>query len=115
MRLTDKQAKKLSGTGIWVDYYRGYPSIPDLMIKNNNWRKMHGLPLIRRRGEMSSTTRKKIPKMYEECRNCPNNISGYGKCKIKFDNFYYRKGKNNHCCHCQEEIRKWNLGGLKCQ
>lgn len=51
MRLTDKQAKKLSGTGIWVDYYRGYPSTPDLMIKSNNWRKMHGLPLIRRRNQ----------------------------------------------------------------
>lgn len=49
MRLTDKQTKRLSGTGIWVDYYRSYPSVPDLMIKSNNWRKMHELPLTRRR------------------------------------------------------------------
>lgn len=49
MRLTNKQAKKLSGMGIWVDYYRGYTSIPDILISSNNWRKMHGLPLIRGR------------------------------------------------------------------
>lgn len=56
---------------------------------------------------MASTTRKPIPRKYKECLNCPNDIPGYGKCKIKFDNFYYRKGKNNHCCHCQEEIRRY--------
>lgn len=50
MRLNNKQAKKLSGMGIWVDYYRGYPSILEILISSNNWRKIHGLPLIRRRG-----------------------------------------------------------------
>lgn len=57
MRLTNKQAKKLSGMGIWVDYYRGYPSIPNIM--SNNWRKMHGLPLIRRRGIRNAKHNKK--------------------------------------------------------
>lgn len=50
MRLTDKQAEKLGQFGIWVDYYRGYPSIPDFIIKSNKCRKIHHLPLIRRKG-----------------------------------------------------------------
>lgn len=58
MRLTDKQAKKLSGMGIWVDYYRGYPNISDILISSNNWRKMHGLPLIRRRGRNAKHNKK---------------------------------------------------------
>lgn len=48
MRLTDKQVKKLSGI-VWIDYFRGYPSLCDYRAESNNWRKMHGLPLIRRR------------------------------------------------------------------
>lgn len=48
MRLTDKQAKKLIGIA-WIDYYRGYPNLCDYGAESNNWRKMHGLPLIRRR------------------------------------------------------------------
>lgn len=54
-----------------------------------------------------STTRKAIKRMYEECKKCPNNVSEYGKCKIGFDNFYFRKGKNNRCIHCQEEVRHY--------
>lgn len=33
---------------------------------------------------MPSTTRKPIPRKYEKCKTCPNDISSYGKCKIKF-------------------------------
>jgi len=50
MRLTDKQAKNLSGAA-WVDYFRGYPNLCDRRAENNNWRKMHHLPMIRRRGK----------------------------------------------------------------
>lgn len=49
MRLTDKQVKKLSGI-VWIDYFCGYPNLCDYRAESNNWRKMHGLPLIRQRG-----------------------------------------------------------------
>lgn len=55
---------------------------------------------------MRSTTRKPVRNMYDACRNCADNISGYGKCKKQYDNFYYRKGKNNHCRLCQEGTGK---------
>lgn len=50
MRLTEKQAKNLSGAA-WIDYFGGYPNLCDCRAENNNWRKMHHLPLIRRRGK----------------------------------------------------------------
>ena len=50
-----------------------------------------------------STTRKAIIRMYEECKKCPRNISGYGKCKEGYDNFYYRKNKDNGCKKCKGE------------
>lgn len=53
-----------------------------------------------------SVTRQAVPKMYESCKSCPNNISGYGKCNIKFENFYYRKGKDNGCPYCKDELYK---------
>lgn len=49
MRLTDKQAENIGKCGVWVDYYKGYPNIPDIIIKSNNWRKIHGLPLFRKK------------------------------------------------------------------
>lgn len=55
---------------------------------------------------MRSTTRKPVRNMYDACRICADNISGYGKCKKQYDNFYYRKGKNNHCRLCQEGTGK---------
>ena len=56
---------------------------------------------------MPCTRRNLAPKIYEACRGCPNNISGYGKCKMGFDNFYYRRGKDNRCFRCRGEIEKW--------
>lgn len=47
-----------------------------------------------------STTRQPVIHQYEACRNCKDNISGYGKCDQGYDNFYYRKGKNNGCDKC---------------
>lgn len=52
---------------------------------------------------MLSTTRKPVRKMYDACKNCPDNIHGYGKCRKQYDNFYCRRGKDNHCCLCQEK------------
>lgn len=65
-----------------------------------------------------STTRKAIKYMYETCITCPKNILehgklGYGKCKKGYDNFYYRRGKNNHCAKCQEEINGFKKGMQK--
>lgn len=48
MRLTDKQAKKLRGI-VWADYSRGYPWLDESQIPSNNWRRIHRLPLIRRK------------------------------------------------------------------
>lgn len=59
MRLTDKQAKNLSGA-TWVDYFRGYPNLCDCRAENNNWRKMHHLPMIRRRGKGNERYSEKI-------------------------------------------------------
>lgn len=50
MRLTDKQENNLTGVA-WIDYFRGYPNLCDYRAENNNWRKMHHLPLIRRSGK----------------------------------------------------------------
>lgn len=49
MRLTDKQENNLAGVA-WIDYFRGYPNLCDYRAENNNWRKMHHLPMVRRRG-----------------------------------------------------------------
>lgn len=67
MRLTDKQANNLSGAA-WVDYFRGYPNLCDCRAENNNWRKMHHLPMIRRRGKGNETCRihrKYLPRTFE--------------------------------------------------
>lgn len=48
MKLTDKQAKRLVDLAL-VDYFKGYPNLSDYRMKYNNWRKMHHLPMIRRR------------------------------------------------------------------
>lgn len=49
MKLTKKLAEKMRESGIWIDYYCGFPRLSDYQIRSNNWRKMHHLPLIRRR------------------------------------------------------------------
>lgn len=48
-----------------------------------------------------SATRQPVIHQYEACRSCKDNISGYGKCNQGYDNFYYRKGKNNWCDKCR--------------
>ena len=64
---------------------------------------------------MPGSTRHSIPKMYEACRTCEYNISSYGKCKKSFDNFYFRKGKDNGCERCSSEtrIRKGRIRNAK--
>lgn len=47
-----------------------------------------------------STSRKSVIKLYSACKYCEDNIHGYGKCNQGYDNFYYRKGKNNGCDKC---------------
>ena len=44
-----------------------------------------------------TTTRQASLKMFEACKTCKQNISGYGKCKVGFENFYARRSKDNHC------------------
>ena len=45
-------------------------------------------------------TRKAIIHPYVPCRTCEHKISGYGVCQKGYENFYYRKGKNNNCEKC---------------
>lgn len=47
-----------------------------------------------------STTRKAVRKLYPACKNCPKNLNGYGICKNGFENYFYRKSKNNGCPKC---------------
>lgn len=49
------------------------------------------------------TTRQAIRKPYSACKNCEYDISGYGKCKKGYDNFYYRLSKDNGCDKCKDE------------
>ena len=43
------------------------------------------------------TTRTPIRKMYEACKACKENCSGYGTCKRGFENWYSRRTKDNGC------------------
>lgn len=53
-----------------------------------------------------STTRQASVKYYNSCRTCNDNISGKGKCKLGYDNYYHRISKNNQCPKCEEERNK---------
>ena len=44
-----------------------------------------------------TTTRQASLKMFEACKTCKQNISGYGRCQVGFENFYARRSKDNHC------------------
>lgn len=52
-----------------------------------------------------ATTRQPIIRQYIACRTCEDKVSGYGQCKKGYDNFYYRKSKNNGCNKCREEMK----------
>lgn len=52
-----------------------------------------------------ATTRQPIIRPYIACRTCEDKVSGYGKCKKGYDNFYYRKSKDNGCSKCREECK----------
>lgn len=52
-----------------------------------------------------ATTRQPIIRPYTSCRTCEDKVSGYGQCKKGYDNFYYRKSKNNGCNKCREEMK----------
>lgn len=49
MILSDSIIEKLRNYGMWVDYFIGKPRCTMLQFKSNNWRKLHGLPMKRRR------------------------------------------------------------------
>lgn len=53
-----------------------------------------------------STTRQATIRQYDACGKCTNNISGYGKCKIGYENFYYRRNKDNGCLKCKNEVKR---------
>lgn len=53
-----------------------------------------------------STLRQAVIRQYDACRKCINNISGYGKCKDGYDNFYYRRSKDNGCLKCKSEVKR---------
>lgn len=46
---------------------------------------------------MRCSNRKPVRHMYGPCRECPNNIQGYGKCRQGFDNYYERRTKKSAC------------------
>lgn len=46
---------------------------------------------------MRCTSRQPVQHMYEQCKQCPDNISGYGVCKRGFENFYARRTKKVAC------------------
>lgn len=46
---------------------------------------------------MRCNSRKPVRHMYGPCRECPDNIPGYGVCKRGFDNYYERRTKKNAC------------------
>lgn len=50
-------------------------------------------------------TRQPVIHLYNACKSCEHDISGYGKCQKGYDNFYYRLGKDNGCDKCKGE--KW--------
>lgn len=50
-----------------------------------------------------STTRRSTIKYFEKCAACEQRIEKKGKCKSGFDNWCYRKSKNNKCPKCQQE------------
>lgn len=50
-----------------------------------------------------STTRHPVPKYYTACLTCNDRIEKRGKCKAGYDNWYFRRNKNNQCPKCQEE------------
>ena len=53
-----------------------------------------------------STTRNPIKRLYDSCNKCDKNISGYGTCKSGYENWYYRKSKNNGCDKCQNRFNR---------
>lgn len=55
-----------------------------------------------------ATTRKAIIHKYTACKDCSDNVTDYGKCNKGYDNFYYRRGKDNKCEKCRkcEEDRR---------
>lgn len=53
---------------------------------------------------MPSTTRQPHIKKYKACSTCSSNTAGFGTCSQGYDNFYYRKSKDNHCALCQKQM-----------
>lgn len=50
MILTASMMIKLRKYGMWVDYFAGYPRCAMLEYKSNNWCKLHGISMKRRKG-----------------------------------------------------------------
>lgn len=49
MKLDSLIVEEIERAGLWVDYYAGYPRCSALRLKSNNWRRMHGISMKRRR------------------------------------------------------------------
>ena len=49
MNLNVSTVEKLRAVGMWIDYYAGYARCAGLQFKSNNWRKLHGIPMERRK------------------------------------------------------------------
>lgn len=45
-----------------------------------------------------------IRHLFEACKACEANISGFGRCKAGYENFYYRATKNNGCPQCKIKL-----------
>lgn len=54
---------------------------------------------------MRCTNRHSNIKKYDACRTCDSNISGYGVCQAGYENFYYRRNKDNGCGQCRPDPR----------
>lgn len=49
MKLGSSMVEKINKAGLWINYYAGYPRCPELCFKSNNWRRLHGVPMKRRK------------------------------------------------------------------
>lgn len=49
------------------------------------------------------STRIASQKMYEACKDCVKNTSGFGVCKSGYENFYKRASKDNGCPIVQQQ------------
>lgn len=63
-----------------------------------------------------ATTRRQVRRMYEACKTCPKNCSGFGVCSEGYENFYARVSKKPACPKAAAEharfLRERSLSAL---